>query len=171
MALHITTDTSPCRTSAQETRAPKTLITDLLPLANLGDVTRCLMLLMVRPSKSLFTLAPKVNRPINRVFTQGPLEHYRHSGAREGSVRDSLNIMGQETYRNKLCLLHNYGLYNMHRSVMQWLRHRATNRKVPGSIPDGVTGFFHRCNPSGRTMVLGSTQPLAEMSTRNISWG
>ena len=28
---------------------------------------------------------------------------------------------------------------------------------------------FH--NPSGRTMVLGSTQPLTEMSTRNISWG
>jgi len=26
-------------------------------------------------------------------------------------------------------------------------------------------------NPSDRTMVLGSTQPLAEMSTRSISWG
>ena len=26
-------------------------------------------------------------------------------------------------------------------------------------------------NPSGRTMALGSTQPLREMSTRNISCG
>ena len=26
-------------------------------------------------------------------------------------------------------------------------------------------------NPSGRTMALGLTQPLTEMSTRNISWG
>jgi len=26
-------------------------------------------------------------------------------------------------------------------------------------------------NPSGRTMSLGSTQPLTEMSTRNVSWG
>ena len=26
-------------------------------------------------------------------------------------------------------------------------------------------------NPSGRTMALGSTQPLTEMSTRCISWG
>ena len=26
-------------------------------------------------------------------------------------------------------------------------------------------------NPSDRTMVLGSTQPLAKMSTRSISWG
>jgi hypothetical protein len=26
-------------------------------------------------------------------------------------------------------------------------------------------------NPFGRTMALGSTQPLTEMSTRNISWG
>jgi hypothetical protein len=25
-------------------------------------------------------------------------------------------------------------------------------------------------NPSGRTMALGSTQPLTEISTRNISW-
>jgi len=26
-------------------------------------------------------------------------------------------------------------------------------------------------NPSGRSMALGSPQPLTEMSTRNISWG
>jgi hypothetical protein len=28
-------------------------------------------------------------------------------------------------------------------TVAYWLRHCATNRKVAGSIPDGVTGFFH----------------------------
>jgi hypothetical protein len=33
-----------------------------------------------------------------------------------------------------------------------------------------VTGIFHRHNPAGCTMALGSTQPLTEMSTRNISW-
>jgi hypothetical protein len=27
--------------------------------------------------------------------------------------------------------------------VAQWLRYCATNRKVAGSIPDGVIGFFH----------------------------
>ena len=52
-----------------------------------------------------------------------------------------------------------------------WLRHCATSRKVAGSISDGVTGIFYRHNPSGRTMALGLTQPLTEMSTRNISWG
>ena len=31
--------------------------------------------------------------------------------------------------------------------------------------------FFQWHNPSGRNMVLGSTQPLTEMSTRCISWG
>ena len=51
-----------------------------------------------------------------------------------------------------------------------WLRHCATSRKVAGSIPDGVIGIFHLHNPSGRTMALGSTQPLTEMNTRNISW-
>ena len=51
-----------------------------------------------------------------------------------------------------------------------WLSHCATSRKVADSIPDGVIGIFHWHNPSGRTMALGSTQPLTEMSTRNISW-
>ena len=46
----------------------------------------------------------------------------------------------------------------------------ATNRKVPVSIPDGVVGIFNWHNPSDRTMALGSTQPLTEMSTRSISW-
>jgi hypothetical protein len=52
-----------------------------------------------------------------------------------------------------------------------WLRHCATNRKVAGSIPDAVIGIFYWHNPSGRTMALGLTQPLTDMSTRNISWG
>jgi len=34
--------------------------------------------------------------------------------------------------------------------------HGATSRKVAGSIPN-VIGIFHWNNPSGRTMVLGST--------------
>jgi hypothetical protein len=33
--------------------------------------------------------------------------------------------------------------YCEHVAVAQWLRHCATNRKVAGSIPDGVTGIFH----------------------------
>jgi hypothetical protein len=51
------------------------------------------------------------------------------------------------------------------------LRRCTTNRKVAGSIPSGVTENFHWHNPSGRTMALGSTQPLTEMSTKNIFWG
>ena len=51
------------------------------------------------------------------------------------------------------------------------LRHCATSWKVAGSIPVGVIGIFHWHNPSGRIMALESTQPLTEMSTRNISWG
>jgi hypothetical protein len=50
------------------------------------------------------------------------------------------------------------------------LRHCATSRKVSGSIPVGVTGIFHWLNPSGHIMTLGSTQPVTEMSTRDIFW-
>jgi hypothetical protein len=56
-------------------------------------------------------------------------------------------------------------------AVAQWLRHWPTNRNVAGSIPDGVNWIFHPHNTSGRTMALGSTQPLTEISTRNICWG
>jgi hypothetical protein len=38
------------------------------------------------------------------------------------------------------------------------------------SIPD-VTGFFNLPNPSRRTMALGSTQCLTEMSIRNLPEG
>ena len=44
--------------------------------------------------------------------------------------------------------------------VRSYLRQRTTSRKVAGSILDGVIGIFHSRNPSGRTMALGSTQPL-----------
>jgi len=43
-----------------------------------------------------------------------------------------------------------------------WFRHCATSQKVAGAIPDYVIGIFHCYNPSGRTMVLGSTKLLAE---------
>jgi hypothetical protein len=42
------------------------------------------------------------------------------------------------------------------------LRHYATSWKVAGSIPDEVMG---------RTMVLGSTQSLTEMSSRKLPGG
>ena len=38
-------------------------------------------------------------------------------------------------------------------------------------FPMVSSDFFHWHNPSGRTMPLGSTQPLTEMSTRNVSCG
>jgi hypothetical protein len=47
----------------------------------------------------------------------------------------------------------------------------ATSRKIVGSIPYAVIGIFHWRNFSGRTMVLGSTQALTEMSTKHMSRG
>jgi hypothetical protein len=48
-----------------------------------------------------------------------------------------------------------------------WLRHYATSRRVAGSSPDEVDFFliYLILNPSSRTLALGSTQPLTEMST------
>jgi hypothetical protein len=44
------------------------------------------------------------------------------------------------------------------------------SRKVAGSNPDEVD-FFSLSNPSNRTMALRWTQPVTEMSTRNILGG
>ena len=46
--------------------------------------------------------------------------------------------------------------------------HGAASRKVARSIPDV---FINLILPAGRTVALRLTQPLTEMSTRNISWG
>jgi hypothetical protein len=51
--------------------------------------------------------------------------------------------------------------------------HYATIQKVMGSGPDEVD-FSNLPDPSGHTVALGSTQPLTEMSTRNLRkemWG
>jgi hypothetical protein len=42
---------------------------------------------------------------------------------------------------------------------------------VAGSIPVEVIEFFYSPNLFSRTMTLGSTQPLTEMSTRNLPGG
>jgi len=47
-----------------------------------------------------------------------------------------------------------------------WLRDCATRRNVAG-----VIGIFHWHNLSSRTMAIGLTHPLIEMSTSNISCG
>jgi len=52
-----------------------------------------------------------------------------------------------------------------------WLGHCATSRKVAGSIPEVVIGFFNPFKLSGPVMALWSTQPLTEMNIRCISWG
>jgi hypothetical protein len=52
-----------------------------------------------------------------------------------------------------------------------WLRHCAANQEAAGSISDEVIGFFNWPNSSSRTVALGPTQPLIEMSTRNLRGG
>ena len=57
-------------------------------------------------------------------------------------------------------------------AVAQWLRCcAATHRKVAGSIPDGISGFFIDIKSFRSKYGPGSTQTLKEMSTRSISWG
>ena len=56
-------------------------------------------------------------------------------------------------------------------SVFKRGHYGATNRKVAGSILDGVIGIFQGLSSSGLAVALGSTQTLTEISTRNIFLG
>jgi hypothetical protein len=49
-------------------------------------------------------------------------------------------------------------------------RHYVTSLEVAGTISHEIIGFFNLSNPYKRTMALGSTQSLTEMSTRNLPW-
>jgi hypothetical protein len=55
--------------------------------------------------------------------------------------------------------------------VVSWLRHYATSWRVTGLIPNEITGFFNWPNSSSHSMGLGLTQPLTEMSSRNLRGG
>jgi len=77
---------------------------------------------------------------------------------------------GRKTWRDgriDVSIIWKYTLKEQGTWWRSFLRHC---RKVAGSIPGGIIGIFHWLNPSGRNVALGSTQPLTEISTRNISW-
>jgi hypothetical protein len=44
-------------------------------------------------------------------------------------------------------------------------------RRSPVRVPNEMDFFFNLPNPSSRTMALGSSQPLTEMSTGNLPGG
>jgi hypothetical protein len=58
------------------------------------------------------------------------------------------------------------GNYAVQGSIIGWGTMLQAGRS-PVQVPDKVDFF----NPSNRTVALGSTQPLTEMSTRNLSGG
>jgi hypothetical protein len=63
-----------------------------------------------------------------------------------------------------------YKLWGARSSVVGWGTMLQPWR-IAGSIPNEVIKFLNWPNPSSRTMALRSTQPLTEMSTRNLSGG
>jgi len=71
----------------------------------------------------------------------------------------------------KVCAPLNYsifeGIFQRLWSLVKALRYNPESRGFPMLSLE----FLHWHNPSGRTVALGLTQPLTEMSTRHISWG
>ena len=98
------------------------------------------------------------------------------SALQAGRSRVRFLVVSLEFFTNKilpsaLWLWGRLSLASRDKQLRSWLRHWATSRKVSGSISGGVIGIFHWQNPSVRPVTVWSTQPLTEMSTRNISEG
>jgi hypothetical protein len=54
--------------------------------------------------------------------------------------------------------------------LLIWLRRSATSRMVTGSVSDVVFEIYYWPNASDRTMALGSTHRLTEVSTWDPPW-
>jgi hypothetical protein len=52
--------------------------------------------------------------------------------------------------------------------VVQWLRYCATNRKVAGSIPDGVIGIFHKISRVTRELLVGAHDKRSTFINRAV---
>ena len=52
-------------------------------------------------------------------------------------------------------------MFTLGTAVTQWLRCCATNRKVAGSIPDGVIGIFHSHKKSFRSHYGPEVDPAS----------
>jgi hypothetical protein len=109
----------------------------------------------------------------SRWTAQKPVRENRHYRSAETNVCSKVFL----SFSLSLSHTHSYGSYYIlgimsningaHNSAVGWGAMLQTGRSWV-FIPEGVIGLFNLPNPSSRTMALGSTQPLTEMSTRNL---
>jgi hypothetical protein len=72
------------------------------------------------------------------------IDSCEHGNGLLGSVKDKEFIRQLRHYHIHMCNTYLELVYYKSGTVVaQWLRYCATNRKVVGSIPGGVTGSFH----------------------------
>ena len=76
------------------------------------------------------------------------------------------NLGSQEAMATKIL----HGGPNIFWSSLLNFRAVGWGTAVAGSIPNDTIGIFLWHNPFGRTVDLGLTLPLIEMSTKNIYW-
>jgi hypothetical protein len=92
------------------------------------------------------------------------IKHYPEDAWESGGIAPRiLNLFTRERWLDWFSSHQLFGT-RLHRC----LRHYATRLKVATSLPNEVIGFFNWPNPFSRTMALESTQPLKQMSTKNI---
>jgi hypothetical protein len=97
------------------------------------------------------------------LYPRGKRPRYRFNWRHCGSLQLVWMLWRRENF------LSSTGNWGARGSIVGWGT-MLTSRNVVGSSPDEMD-FFNWPNRSSRTMALGSTQPLTEMSTRNLTSG
>jgi hypothetical protein len=99
----------------------------------------------------------KPRKPVTRWPVAGPSEHWLLASSPASKVNTSIHQF-------------DHSLPSSAEVKNEW-SHTSTVLSVSWQVIGWTSLFFHWHNPSGRTKVLGSTQPLTEMSTRCIPGG
>jgi hypothetical protein len=73
-------------------------------------------------------------------------------------------LQGESTVITSLFIIR----FKANQILWKWMRLCATSRKVVGSIPNEIGRFFNWLDHSSHAMALRPTQPLTEISTRNL---
>jgi hypothetical protein len=128
-------------------------------------VVTCFMLVYCLTSSSTLKMEATCSSEISVVFQWTTWRYIRKIGLFFQRIRRWSGVFEDSERLNVVCTQTDVA----RSSVVGWgTILQAERSRVPVSMR---WIFFNLLNPSSRTMTLGSTQPLTEMSTRNLLGG
>jgi hypothetical protein len=140
----------------------------VLPMMMKNDFQNNLSSIYVTSSFACCQVLPHADYTVYNTVQTQTLTQFCSLNWRRSGLPNSINYSQPAEFTLYLHIL----LFKTHANIVlsSTPTYYATSRKVADSSPDEVD-FFNLPNSSSRNMALGLTQPLTEMSTRNLPGG